>query len=142
MSARHLPLVVALLTAALAFGANDAAGGEPVEVRLASGRVFHGEIDRRTDDDTLWLRFTWDHTVILRPVAWNRVTSATIGSQQLSGTELKNWTKNSGRPADAAPAPSGPATAKTAGRVAHAVIVARVLSGSDQPQLPLPPQVD
>ena len=113
------------------------------EFRLASGRTFYAQVDRRTDEQTLWLRIAWDRTVILRPVAWDRVVRATVAGRAFTGEQLRDWLLRPppeqpaqpavppAQPAPAQPAPALPGpTAQTqppslapAGRVAAAVVV-------------------
>lgn len=103
------------------------------EFRLASGRTFYAQIDRRTDEHTLWLRIAWDRTVILRPVAWDRVVRAKVAGRAFSGNELRDWILRPppAPPAEPAAPPALPApTSQTpppalsrAGRVAAAVVV-------------------
>lgn len=80
----------------------------PGAFRLASGRVFYALIDRRTDDHTLWLRFAWDRTVILRPIAWDRVVEATWEDRTFTGPQLREWLSRPLPPAPVDPVPADP----------------------------------
>jgi hypothetical protein len=64
-------LAASSLGAAAASPAEDIAG--PVAVTVASGRVFTGQLDPRTDDSRLWLRWTHGTITLLRPIDWARV---------------------------------------------------------------------
>ncbi len=61
------------------------------EFRLASGRTFYAQVDRRTDENTLWLRFAWDRTIIRRPVAWARVVHVRWEGRTFTGPEFREW---------------------------------------------------
>lgn len=56
---------------------------EPVEVSLASGRVFVGQVDARTDAERLWLRFEEGQSHMLRSVDWDAVLDVRQGEQAL-----------------------------------------------------------
>lgn len=66
-----------------------AAAGETVAVGLASGRVFVGEVDPRTDDEQLWLRAEGPGITICRPIRWDRILVARHGDEELSAEELR-----------------------------------------------------
>ena len=59
-----------------------------ISVRLASGRTFTAALDARTDATQLWLRFQQAGAEVLRPIEWDRVASAEVAGQKLSGDEL------------------------------------------------------
>ncbi len=80
-----LPLVIA----AGWLAPSAAAGGETVAVGLASGRVFVGEVDPRTNAQQLWLRSEKPGIAICRPIDWDRILLARHGDQELSGDELR-----------------------------------------------------
>ena len=67
-----------------------AQAGQTIAVGLASGRVFTGEIDPRTNSDTLWLRADLDGATVLRPISWQRVLLARIGNEELTAGELQS----------------------------------------------------
>lgn len=58
-------------------------------VMLASGREFTAHVDSRTDEERLCLRFSSGGGSILRPIAWNRITAARLGDQEIAIKELK-----------------------------------------------------
>jgi hypothetical protein len=60
-----------------------------VSVRVKSGRTFTGHVDARTDATTLWLRFEDDRATLWRPIAWQRVQSASAGEKNYSAEELR-----------------------------------------------------
>ena len=72
-------------------------GGE-VEVQLASGRRFRGEIDPRTDDTLLWIRFQRAGMVIARSIEWQQVNSVSQGEHVFSAEQVKP-SRQSGRTA-------------------------------------------
>lgn len=67
-----------------------AAAGETIAVGLASGRVFVGEVDSRTDSEQLWLRAERPGISICRPIRWERILLARLGDQELSAEELQS----------------------------------------------------
>ena len=54
--------------------ASSAVAGQTVRVETRAGKVVTGQIDARTDDTQLWLRFTGTTTIVLRPIAWRFVS--------------------------------------------------------------------
>ena len=74
-------------TAALADGAPPASE-TTISVRLSSGRTFTAMLDARTDSTQLWLRCEQAGAELLRPIAWDRVVSAEVAGQTISGEEL------------------------------------------------------
>jgi hypothetical protein len=81
-------IVLSLLVTSLNTTAR-AAASEPIEVQLASGRTFTAQVDVRTDETTLWLRFQTASTLLLRPVAWDQVVSATVAGRTLDAQQLQ-----------------------------------------------------
>ena len=79
----------ALLLACCFFAPTTAVAGETVAVGLASGRVFVGEVDPRTDAEQLWLRTEGPGIVFCRPIRWERILLARCGDQELSSEELQ-----------------------------------------------------
>src|SRR5438270_4272612 len=67
-----------------------AQAGQTIAVGLASGRVFSGEVDPRTNDDFLWLRAQRNGAMILRPISWQRILLARIGDEELTSDELRS----------------------------------------------------
>jgi hypothetical protein len=66
----------------------QAAEGEIVSVRVASGRTFAGAVDARTTQRRLWLRVDQGGVSVLRPVDREAVMEAQRGEQTLSRDEL------------------------------------------------------
>ena len=70
------------LAAALAIGLTMAAAGaagaadDVIRVKLKSGRSFIAQIDPQSDADVLRLRFERDGVVIVRPIEWTSIVSA------------------------------------------------------------------
>lgn len=62
---------------------------EEITVRVASGRVFVGEVDARTDNAVLWLRATRGGARVRRPISWRRIVSAQVADRELSAEELQ-----------------------------------------------------
>ncbi len=66
-----------LFSAILMIGSNmSASAQDTLSVALKSGRTFSGEVDARTDDSRLWLRYGRGSTTILRPINWDRIVQA------------------------------------------------------------------
>ncbi|MCE9546562.1 MAG: hypothetical protein K8T25_13730 [Planctomycetia bacterium] len=85
-----LVAIASLVLAALTSAAATASETSPViSVTLQSGRTFEAAVDARTDRAQLWLRFDSSAGVLLRPVDWNRVTSAEYQGQRLTANELQ-----------------------------------------------------
>lgn len=64
-------LVVTLVTLVTSISRAD-----ELSVELVSGRHFTGQVDPRTDDETLWLRYGSHNITVLRPILWKRVVNA------------------------------------------------------------------
>ncbi len=83
---------ILLLTSAASSAAFAQVAGE-VRVELASGRILAGQVDPRTDSETLWLRSVrgsdQSRTVVRRPIQWSRVVAADVGDRQFSGVEFQ-----------------------------------------------------
>jgi hypothetical protein len=79
---------LAMLASALAPVLVQAAEGEIVSVRVASGRTFRGAMDARTTQRRLWLRVDQGGVSVLRPVDREAVIDAQRGEQTLSRDEL------------------------------------------------------
>jgi hypothetical protein len=87
-----------------------AQAGQTIAVGLASGRVFTGEIDSRTDNDILWLRAQLNGATILRPISWQRVLLARIGNEELTSEELQTRADSlKSKPTERAPTEESPA---------------------------------
>lgn len=61
----------------------------PLTVALASGRRFTAELDRRTDDTQLWLRWKGRAGHVLRPIDWTCVEWAELDGDIFTGRELR-----------------------------------------------------
>lgn len=68
---------------------------ESVTVTVSSGRKFTGEVDRRSDDRSLWLRFESGESEMLRPIGWHAVRTIKAGDRVLSietfRREIDQW---------------------------------------------------
>jgi hypothetical protein len=84
----------------LALG-QDSQQADTISVRVASGRVFVGQLDARTDAGQLWLRSGHDSLVLLRPIQWDRVVQVSVADQDLSGEEFRQIVRTV-KPADPA----------------------------------------
>jgi hypothetical protein len=81
-----------LQTAAVAEVSGDStspAPSEPVTVLLSSGRVFVAEIDGRTDESDLWLRWRREGISLLRPVRWERVAQVEMAGRTFPGDAVR-----------------------------------------------------
>ena len=61
---------------------------EKVSVRLRNGTTVNAELDARTDEDRLWLRFGGGTTIVLRSIPWSNVASATHRGKRVPVTDL------------------------------------------------------
>ena len=68
-------LAVIVLLALTVLPNSFALAGDTITVQLASGRQLTAEVDPKTDNATLWLRFTAAGATLLRPVDWSAVES-------------------------------------------------------------------
>jgi hypothetical protein len=68
--------------------AADRSQEETISVETVSGRTFTGYLDAKTDVDDLWLRTERDSVVLLRPIAWDRVTKVHLLGRDVSGGQL------------------------------------------------------
>lgn len=89
---RRLGLLLILASVAWIGAAGRVAAAEStnhrVVVELASGRRFAGEVDRRTDERTLWISNPLRSGQVLRPVDWTRVTSVELDGELYSGEQF------------------------------------------------------
>jgi len=79
-------------------------------VHTTSGRVFVGELDARSNQQTLVLRMGSAGMRLLRPIEWRRVSSLRVDGKPVRPEDLlRDWEQN-GWPVDAEelPAPSSP----------------------------------
>lgn len=67
-------VLLAILAASVATSKSDAA--EMITVTVKSGRQFTAEVDHRSDDSRLWLRFSTNSTTLLRPISWDSIVGA------------------------------------------------------------------
>ncbi len=58
-------------------------------VQLASGRTFTAAVDSLTSDSTLVLRFERPGIVLRRPISWEQVTSASVGSEPIAADQIR-----------------------------------------------------
>lgn len=72
--------IVCLLIALLA---SPLLAGETLEVTTADGRVLSGEVDRESNDETLWLRLSQDKIILTTAVSWSDVVSAMLDGQAI-----------------------------------------------------------
>lgn len=80
-----------MIASGFAVAQSDKESGVPldtVKVTVQSGRQFVAEIDARTNDDTLWLKYGTSNTTLLRPIQWNRVIQAERGDNILGKADL------------------------------------------------------
>jgi hypothetical protein len=92
--------IVSLFTAAFAMWTVSAmayqSGDDPsddIVVCLYSGRSMTANIDPKTDEKLLWLRWETPRAEVLRPIDWDRVASATINGEIISGKLLLDLIK-------------------------------------------------
>ena len=85
---RRLLGALSFTVAALLF-ARCEANAEPIVVGVASGRVFTGEIDRRSNHDQLWLRTEQSGISIRRPVDWDGIVVIRSAGRELSVEQLR-----------------------------------------------------
>lgn len=69
-----------------------------VRVTVRSGRQFVAEIDARTSDTTLWLRYGTSNTTLLRPIQWNYVVQAEQGGEMLGKADLIEMARDAKSP--------------------------------------------
>jgi hypothetical protein len=70
----------------LPIGLTDAA---EVAVVTERGRELTAELDVRTDEESLWLRYVSPSIVLRQAVAWENVAAARIGSEEIPVDQLK-----------------------------------------------------
>lgn len=83
-----LSLLGGLATVLLALDSGYAQGAELLTVRLASGRVFSGEVDPSTSSELLVLRSGRGGTTVRRPIEWPRIEAAWHQSRQVALSDL------------------------------------------------------
>lgn len=88
-------LVALLAVSGVAPGRGRAMAGptediaRPLAVTVASGRVFTGQLDPRTDDSRLWLRWTHGTISVLRPIDWDRVVEVRSDGDTVAANDLR-----------------------------------------------------
>ncbi len=73
-----------------------------VTVVTGDGRTLTGEVDDRSDQQTLWIRRSEHNIVLTTAVAWSEITSAALNDQNIEVSDLSNKSQKI--------ATSGPAT--------------------------------
>lgn len=73
--------------------------GQQITVELTSGRVFTAEVDARTGDDRLWLRYGTDNITLLRPVSWQHVVRAERDGTAVPLDQLREYAESIKSPA-------------------------------------------
>jgi hypothetical protein len=63
--------------------------GDLVAVELVDGRAFEGRVDRRTDEQRLWLRFGSESITVLRPIAWEAVVGARHQGESIDAEQFR-----------------------------------------------------
>ncbi len=88
-----------LVILALGSASRASATEKLVLVHTASGRSFSGEVDIRSDQQTLWLRFDHGASRIWRPIAWSAVTRIEQSGRAITKDEaLSSATRAPDRP--------------------------------------------
>jgi hypothetical protein len=106
-----MPLLAAFLC--LASGSLLQAAEPPLTVKLASGRKFTANVDQKTGDQ-LWLRFSTGRASLLRPIAWERITSASLEGKEIKLDELRELCQTlKSKNAESEPLPPPPPAPET-----------------------------
>jgi len=61
-----------------------------ISVEVASGRVFRGEVDPKTDDRHLWMRFGAGAVIVQRPIRWESVAQVRFGNLDIPAQEFRD----------------------------------------------------
>jgi hypothetical protein len=77
------------------------ADGQLVRVETLDGRTLQGEVDERSDGNSLWIRRTEGQVILVVNVAWDAVSSVEIDGEQV---EVAQFESDYQRLATAAPA--------------------------------------
>jgi len=107
-------IVAMILSPALCLLVVGAASAELATVKSVDGRTLTAEIDGRSDDTVLWLRFDRGPTTIRRSVAWANIASARVGDAEIDVDELRrraavaSQAQASADDSSSSPAPSSP----------------------------------
>lgn len=80
-------VVVALICSALP--ASVRAMDDPILVRLVDGKQVTATIDRRTDQDRLWLTTSLDGGSLCQAIPWQEVNQIEIGGQNFTGAVVR-----------------------------------------------------
>jgi hypothetical protein len=83
---RLLALIVFVLLGA---AEPAASASEKVVIRLRSGRSFAAELDARSNQTQLWLRFGKESLSILRAVTWESIVGVSLEDREISREELR-----------------------------------------------------
>jgi hypothetical protein len=82
----HLALILGVFACAGPTASAQTTRPPVASVELASGRIFRGVVDPRTDSRQLWIRSGYGQAVVLRPVVWERVVSVRVAGEVHGGT--------------------------------------------------------
>lgn len=83
---------------AIGGGFQQVTAGELVIVRLVDGGRRVGEIDRRTDQEQLWLHTSDLGVVLQSAVPWNRIESAEVRGEAFSVADLQSLAERQNMP--------------------------------------------
>ncbi len=83
--------IVAVAAFTLFSAATQADANDVVSVRLTSGKSITAQVDARTGDDRLWLRFDTGSTVVRRAIAWQDVREIKQASRSISIESVKGF---------------------------------------------------
>lgn len=79
-----------ILAISLVFAAPVACfAADVLTVHAASGRAFTGQVDPRTDEQTLWLRSGKSQAFVVRPIEWRRVVIVEAKGRQHTADEFR-----------------------------------------------------
>jgi hypothetical protein len=109
LAAGRGPLVSAAL--ALVVGCCSSVRAVEVSVTVVEGRTFVAEVDGRSDDRLLWLRFENGRTTIRRSIAWSKVAAVREGATPSTVARLRDLAMHARAAERATPTISPGATA-------------------------------
>jgi hypothetical protein len=75
-----------LLLTMLAASAVQAEG--ELRIQTANGRLLHGAMDIRTDDETLWVRRTEGNIILISSVKWSEIESAELAGEAITAEKI------------------------------------------------------
>jgi hypothetical protein len=81
---------IVLTVIGLACCAGGTQAGEPISLRLGSGRLIVGETSPRTNAAKLWLVQRAGSAQLSRPIAWEKIIAVEFRSQSLTGRQLRD----------------------------------------------------